>query len=307
MADAAAGSAPVNSVLSPARLEYCGATSAPSAKGIASRAPEAKLVLFVQTHRRLLRDSSPCSMQLRRRPIPILMYHAVAPRLIPGFEKYTVTTAAFSTQLRWLAAAGYTTVHLDELLAEHDGAALPPRPVILTFDDGFQTCVEHAVPLLDAHGFTATFFFVAGLVGGRSEWLLRDRGITLSHMGWPEARQLVAEGFVCGSHSPAVHVEAAEAGYVSACSVRQGLSGPSDELFALHRVPITGHDSLPDFVWRLRTAWAVGEFVGARRTAHGGDYNVSEPIDTRGAVPAQCPDPHLPAVRRAPPRDGRAG
>jgi hypothetical protein len=67
-----------------------------------------------------------------------------------------------------------------------------------------------------------------------------------------------------GSHSPAVRALAVEAGYSSACSVRPGLSRPGDDLFALHRVPITGHDSLPDFVWRLRTALAVGEFLAAK-------------------------------------------
>lgn len=133
--------------------------------------------------------------------LPILMYHLVSPRPFPTFRKYTVTPQAFSAQVRWLALTGYATITLDDLLAARKGGSLPPRPVIITFDDGFRECVEHAVPILQAYGFCATFYLVAGLMGKTSEWLSAERGIELPLVDWSTARQLEAHGFVCGTHS----------------------------------------------------------------------------------------------------------
>lgn len=135
-------------------------------------------------------------------PVPILMYHQVAPRPAETFRKYTVTPRAFAAQMAWLALAGYAPVTLDRLVeARGGGRALPPRAVVITFDDGFQGCADYAVPVLRARGFTAVFFIVAGLVGGTSAWLLAERGVELAMMGWPTIRALDAAGFQIGAHT----------------------------------------------------------------------------------------------------------
>src|SRR5262245_54016318 len=109
--------------------------------------------------------------------IPILMYHQVMPRPHPALRKYAVTPGAFGAQMNWLTVAGYVPITLDTLLAHRSGhCSLPSRPIVITFDDGFLDCVEHAVPILHARGFTATFYLVAGLVGKTSHWLLPERG-----------------------------------------------------------------------------------------------------------------------------------
>jgi peptidoglycan/xylan/chitin deacetylase (PgdA/CDA1 family) len=134
--------------------------------------------------------------------VPILMYHEVLPVAPATFRKYTVTVRAFAAQMRWLALAGYTPISLDMLLAHRErGSALPRRPVVITFDDGFAGCYEHAAPVLRAHGFTATFYLVAGLMGQTSQWLLRERGLELPIMSWTAARDLQAAGFTCGAHT----------------------------------------------------------------------------------------------------------
>lgn len=239
--------------------------------------------------------------------IPILMYHEVSPRAHPGFRRYTVTAREFTRQMRWLAALGYRAINLDTLVRARTGqASLPKRPVVLTFDDGFQGCADHAVPVLRAHGFTAVFYLVAGLMGETSRWMISEGSGELPLMSWDRARALAAEGFQCGAHSvthprlaglplarcraelvdgrrrledelrcPVAHLAypfgsydravqdvAAEAGYVTACSTRPGLSGADDDLLALHRIPVYGHGSLPDFISRLRTGVAVRERLG---------------------------------------------
>jgi peptidoglycan/xylan/chitin deacetylase (PgdA/CDA1 family) len=209
--------------------------------------------------------------------------------------------------MQWLAAFGYQAIDMDALVRARMGqGSLPKRPVLITFDDGFQGCADHALPVLRAHNFTAVFYLVAGLMGETSRWMLPEVGLELSLMSWETARVLAAEGFQCGAHTvthprlvgldparcraelvdarrrledelgrPVVHLAypfgsydpgvqgiAAEAGYVTACSTRAGLSGADDDLLALHRVTIYGHDSLFDFACRLRTGTAMRERFG---------------------------------------------
>jgi peptidoglycan/xylan/chitin deacetylase (PgdA/CDA1 family) len=80
-------------------------------------------------------------------------------------------------------------------------AALPKRAVVITFDDGFQGCVDHAVPVLRSHGFTAVFYLVTGCMGQTSRWTQSDFGFDLPLMSWDAVRALAAEGFQCGAHT----------------------------------------------------------------------------------------------------------
>lgn len=135
-------------------------------------------------------------------PVPILMYHEISSTPRKEFLKYTVSPSTFAEQMRWLARHEYTTVLPDQLIAARTGAAaLPARPVMLTFDDGFAESVRHAPPILASHGFTAVFYLVAGLAGATSRWILADRGFELPLIGWSDARELEAAGFRCESHT----------------------------------------------------------------------------------------------------------
>ncbi len=134
--------------------------------------------------------------------VPILMYHEVAPAPHPAFRRYTVTPGEFARQMRWLADEGFEAVDIETLARARRGtAALPGRPVVITFDDGFRGCAEHAVPVLRAHGFTAVFYLVTGLVGRSSRWMAAEVGMELPLMDWGTVRALAAEGFQCGAHT----------------------------------------------------------------------------------------------------------
>ena len=134
--------------------------------------------------------------------VPILMYHEVAPAARAEFARFTVTPADFAWQMAWLARAGFATIGLDELLAGRTGrAALPRRPVVVTFDDGFADSGRHAPPILERHGFTATFYVVAGLVGQGGRWLRQEVGFELPLMGWDAIHRLRARGHRFGSHT----------------------------------------------------------------------------------------------------------
>src|SRR5438309_1287456 len=115
---------------------------------------------------------------MTRRGVPILMYHQVMPQRVAGFRKYTVTARAFRAQMSYLRRAGYAPVSMSDLLDFHtNNGRLPQRPVVITFDDGFQGCLDHAVPVLERFGFTAIFYIVSNLVGKSSKWLVAEKGI----------------------------------------------------------------------------------------------------------------------------------
>lgn len=134
--------------------------------------------------------------------VPILMYHEVAPHPPPGFRKYVVTPEEFARQMRFLSRFGYRSITFDTLLAARAGGArLPARPVIITFDDGFRDCADYASEALARYRQVATFYLVAGLMGGSSRWLLAEVGLELPLMSWDTARQLERAGHRCGSHT----------------------------------------------------------------------------------------------------------
>jgi peptidoglycan/xylan/chitin deacetylase (PgdA/CDA1 family) len=134
--------------------------------------------------------------------VPILMCHEVSARPDPRYRKYTLTPRELEQRLDWLRAKRYETVSMDDLLAARRGErALPARPVVITFDDGGRDCLEHAVPALIRRGYTATFFIVAGAVGGTMRWLRAEIGFELPAADWPELRAAEAAGMKCEAHS----------------------------------------------------------------------------------------------------------
>jgi peptidoglycan/xylan/chitin deacetylase (PgdA/CDA1 family) len=103
-------------------------------------------------------------------------------------------------QLRALRAAGYHSVSFSEYLASRLGETpLPIRPVLITFDDGYRNTVDAAVPILRRYGFSATFFVVAGLLGGTNAWDSDE--IQEPLLTCDDVRRLNELGFEVGSHT----------------------------------------------------------------------------------------------------------
>jgi peptidoglycan/xylan/chitin deacetylase (PgdA/CDA1 family) len=97
--------------------------------------------------------------------VPILMYHYVS-QLPPNPDRYrrdlTVLPENFEAQLHYLAEAGYHAITLSDMyLHLTQGYPLPDKPIVLTFDDGYQDAYEVVFPLLLDYGFTGTFFVLA--------------------------------------------------------------------------------------------------------------------------------------------------
>jgi peptidoglycan/xylan/chitin deacetylase (PgdA/CDA1 family) len=150
--------------------------------------------------RRLLPTPTPFPMPTpdgtpRQVVIPVLMYHhiAVAGPGADGIRRdLSVSPASFEAQLRYLVEHGYEPITLESLVMHLQiGCSLPPKPVVLTFDDGFTDHYTNAYPLLKRYGFVGTFFIVSGFV---------DEGRP-GHMSWSEIELLHANGMEIGSHT----------------------------------------------------------------------------------------------------------
>jgi peptidoglycan/xylan/chitin deacetylase (PgdA/CDA1 family) len=105
---------------------------------------------------------------VRELRVPILMYHYISTPP-PGADIYrkdlSVTPARFESHLQYLVRAGYQVVTLDDMLyALTQGRPLPPKPVILTFDDGYEDNYLNAFPLLQKYAMTGHFFSISDFV-----------------------------------------------------------------------------------------------------------------------------------------------
>ena len=128
---------------------------------------------------------------------PVLMYHSISPSTAPDPHRLRVHPDRLDRHLRWLRRLGLRGVGLTELLrAQQRGEA--GRLVALTFDDGYTDFLEHAAPLLERHGMTATLYVVAGRMDGANDW---DSGPRLPIMGADQVRAVAAAGHEVGSHT----------------------------------------------------------------------------------------------------------
>ncbi len=118
----------------------------------------------------------PTPLISRQAAVPILMYHLVGPYPIRAnyTNQYsyqidyglTVPPAQFAAEMGYLVSQHYTSISLVDLADYlYYGLPLPPKPVVITFDDGFANEYRYALPVLQANGLTATFLPCSGLIG----------------------------------------------------------------------------------------------------------------------------------------------
>lgn len=132
------------------------------------------------------------------RAVPILMYHAVSSEPKDATRALSVTPDAFAEQMAVVSDLGLTPVNTGDLAAcWRQGRPLPARPLLVTFDDGYEGVHRHALPVLAKHGFPATLFVSTGWLRGPY-----DTGGALDAMlDWDQVRELAAAGVEIGGHS----------------------------------------------------------------------------------------------------------
>jgi peptidoglycan/xylan/chitin deacetylase (PgdA/CDA1 family) len=137
---------------------------------------------------------------MRRIRLPVLMYHYVEP-LPPNADDIrrglTVSPELFRDHLDYLQKQGYQTVSFAQVYdALMTGSPLPPKPIILTFDDGYDNHYHIVFPLLQEFGMIGTFYLITSALDEQR------RG----YITWEQAAQMAEAGMEIGAHTKN-HVE----------------------------------------------------------------------------------------------------
>lgn len=120
---------------------------------------------------------------------PILLYHHVAGESYE--ERYQVSIPDFQAQMQMLYDNGYEAITMSTLVdALLNGGSLPPKPVVITFDDGCQDVYDNAFPIMQEYGFPGVFYIVANRIFDVEDFV-----------NIPELEDMIAAGWEIGSHS----------------------------------------------------------------------------------------------------------
>jgi len=133
--------------------------------------------------------------------VPVLMYHSIATSATRRFRRFAVAPGEFAAQMEYLDAAGYRPVTAADLAGQRSGRPLPPRPVVLTFDDGYADFYTAALPVLREHRFSATLYVPTAYVGATTRFNVSLGEENRTVLSWPALRDIAAEGVEVAAHS----------------------------------------------------------------------------------------------------------
>ena len=136
---------------------------------------------------------SPAVIQERLAKVPVLCYHQIRDWTNSDSKSskvYIMPPATFKNQLAALQREGYHSISPEQLMAyAYKGMTLPPKPILLTFDDGSIGQYEVALPELQKAKYTATFFIMTVSIN-RPHYMSKDM-----------IKDLVSKGYDIGCHT----------------------------------------------------------------------------------------------------------
>ncbi|MEP7135742.1 MAG: polysaccharide deacetylase family protein [Chloroflexota bacterium] len=114
--------------------------------------------------------------------VPILLYHRID--VSPIDSRYYVTPEKFEAQMKLLHDWEYTTITTTQLVqAITQGTALPPRPMLITFDDGHLDNYTAAFPIMQKYGFTGVLYLVTNYIGA-DQYMDTAQVLEMYNTGW---------------------------------------------------------------------------------------------------------------------------
>jgi len=124
--------------------------------------------------------------------LPVLMYHHLAET---GNGSTIISIDGFDAQMAALKEAGFTAITLSDLRNYvNSNAKLPPKPILITFDDGYLSNYEYAYPILQKYGFHATIFAIGSSLGAAT-YKDTDNPI-YPHFSLAQAAEMVNSGVI---------------------------------------------------------------------------------------------------------------
>lgn len=126
--------------------------------------------------------------------VPIIMYHSILKDPARS-NKYTITPAVLEEDLKYIKANGYETITISDLTSYvYDDKPLPPKPIILTFDDGHYNNYGYLYPLLEKYDMKAVISIVGSYTDKFSE--TNEANLNYSYLRWKDINELISSGRV---------------------------------------------------------------------------------------------------------------
>jgi peptidoglycan/xylan/chitin deacetylase (PgdA/CDA1 family) len=139
------------------------------------------------------------------RHIPVLMYHKVLPQAEKTQHRIFVTVKQFNLHMRFLAWRGFSAITFADYFVFRDGkrplTEFPRRPIIITFDDGYENNLQYALPILQKYNFKAVLYALGNSHITHNVWdanLGEPRHELLTEQG---LQKMHAAGIEIGAHS----------------------------------------------------------------------------------------------------------
>lgn len=199
--------------------------------------------------------------------LPVLCYHKIGRKpLGVRLRGMYVGCRLFARQIAELRAAGYHSAPVGRLAVNDPGR----QEIVLTFDDGSLTVLQHALEPMAAAGFRAINYLVSDLLGGVNEWDTVNGEVPDRLMDTSQVREWMAAGHDIGAHTR-THPRLSQ---LSPQRAREEISGSKKSLEDRFGVPVRhfcypyGDYSVPvrDLVEEAGFETAVTVEPGVRQT-----------------------------------------
>ncbi len=137
--------------------------------------------------------------------LPVIMYHIILED-DSKINDYIITPTQFEQDLIYIKNNGYNTITASQLLDYvHNGGDLPEKPILITFDDGYETVYKYALPLLKKYDMTA----ISSVIGKQVDYYTQnynENQINYSHSTWEQLSEMYkSEIFELGNHTYDMH------------------------------------------------------------------------------------------------------
>lgn len=124
--------------------------------------------------------------------LPIFLYHIISPK---KSYQFGITPSELESDLIYLSKTGYTTITMTQLIDYVDtGKSLPPKPVILSFDDGYYNNYVYAFPLLKKYRVKMVFSIIGKSTDDFS--MQPSDNLSYAHVTWDQLNEMIGSGLV---------------------------------------------------------------------------------------------------------------
>ncbi|MGQ9630365.1 MAG: polysaccharide deacetylase family protein [bacterium] len=212
--------------------------------------------------------------------IPVLLLHHVdIPPQGARLRGIYIAPHSLDRLLGYLNWRGYRTVSLDDLVLHIEGKRrLPPKSMVITFDDGYKDNHTSALPILQKYGFSATVFLVAGDIGGWASWESEEYDSDLPLLSAGEIEEMERNGIEFGSHSlthPRLNRVTPEELRKEICASKALIEGLLDQPVRFFSYPYGNHnDEVKRLLRDCGYRGAVSTIPGMNDFARGDPLNI---------------------------------